>query len=65
MYYMTTTVRNVPDDLWRKFKMICLMEDKSMNSKIIELVGDAVENADDDRQQLAQAFAKATKKVAK
>jgi hypothetical protein len=59
---MDTRIRNIDPETWQKFKLLCLMEHISINSKIIELVNGAVETADNDHQQLAQAFAKVSKK---
>ena len=41
------------------------MENVSMNSKVIELVQNAVDNVDDEHRQLQQAFSKGLKKAAK
>jgi hypothetical protein len=35
---MNTTLRNIPDDLWKHFSILCTLEDKSKNQKIIELI---------------------------
>ena len=37
------TVRNVPDDLHKAFKIICAEEDTSINSKVIELMREYVD----------------------
>ncbi len=58
---MDSRVRNVPPDVWHKLKILCAKEAVSMNTKIIELVRAAVEDDEDDRAQLAQAFAKVAK----
>ena len=49
-------------DIWAKFKLLCMVEDVSMNTKLLQLVQTAVEDADGEHRQLRQAFSKAAKK---
>jgi len=39
---MIATIRNIPEDLWQDFKIICVKEKKSLNTKLIELVQEYV-----------------------
>jgi hypothetical protein len=59
---MDTRIRNVDPDIWAKFKLLCMVEDVSMNTKLLQLVQTAVEDADGEHRQLRQAFSKAAKK---
>ena len=59
---MDTRIRNVDPEVWAKFKLLCMVEDVSMNTKLLQLVQAAVEDAEDDHRQLRQAFSKAAKK---
>ncbi len=36
-------IRNIPENLHKKFKMLCVDEQISINAKIIQLVKEAVE----------------------
>jgi hypothetical protein len=35
-------VKNIPEALWKEFKILCIREDSTLNNKIIELVKEAV-----------------------
>ncbi len=35
-------VKNIPEALWKEFKILCIREDVTLNTKIIELVKEAV-----------------------
>ena len=59
----TTLIRNIPEDLWHQFKILCAHQDISMNQKVLDLVREAVE-ADDEHRQLQQAFSKGMKRAA-
>ena len=37
---VTTTLRDIDPDIWKKFKMKCLENDVSANSKIKELINE-------------------------
>ena len=36
----------MPDDVWHKFKIICVKQNVSLNSQVIKLVTDYVDKAD-------------------
>ncbi len=59
----TIRVINVDDDLHREFKMYCAGQGTTMTQKIIALMREEMDS--DDRAQLAQAFSKGLKKVAR
>ena len=40
---MDSRIRNIPEDIWRRFRVICLERGVSMNQRIIELVRAEVE----------------------
>ena len=42
-YHMTMQVRAIPDELHRKFKMLCAEQAIHMNKKVVELMRQAVE----------------------
>ena len=55
---MDTRIRNIPPDVWHKFKIQCAIEKVSMNARIIELVSKAVKgpmSAKDRAQFILQA----------
>ena len=39
----TTIIRDIPDELHKAFKMMCLEKDTSMNAELIRLIKQAVE----------------------
>ena len=60
---MDTRIRHIDPAIWQRFKLQCVLEDISMNSKILQLVGASVEAVDAENRQLAQAFSKGLKKI--
>ncbi len=38
-------IQNINDELWQKFKMLCVMEKLSMRKKLEELIKEEVEKA--------------------
>ncbi len=62
---MTMQVRAMPEDLHKKFKLLCAMEDIAMNQKLIGMVREVVEDSAAENKLLAEAFGKALKKVGK
>jgi|APSaa5957512622_1039677.scaffolds.fasta_scaffold449723_1 hypothetical protein len=59
---METRIRNIPPDLWRKFKLLCVHQDISMNQKVLDLVREAVEAVEEERASMAQAIGKVAEK---
>ena len=43
---MTIQTRRMPEDMWHKFKIICVKRNVSLNSQMIKLVTDYVEKAE-------------------
>lgn len=43
---METRVRNIPEDIWLRFKVLCINERTPMNDKVVELVKKYVDQAD-------------------
>ncbi|MHA1782017.1 MAG: FitA-like ribbon-helix-helix domain-containing protein [Promethearchaeota archaeon] len=39
----TLIIRNIPDDVHKKFKIMCAEKDTSMNQEIIKLMKEAVD----------------------
>ncbi len=35
-------IRNVPEDMYKRLKILCIEEGKTLNEKVIELIRDAV-----------------------
>ncbi len=62
---METRIRFIDPETWKRFKLVCLMEGMSMNSKLLELITAAVETTDDEHRQLQEAFSKGLKKLGK
>lgn len=42
---METRIRNIPENLWRRFRALCVLQGQSVNEKIIELVAAYVEKS--------------------
>ena len=61
---MDTRIRHIDPAMWQRFKLQCVLEDISMNAKILQLVGASVEAVDAENRELAQAFGRGLKKVA-
>ena len=40
---METRIRNIPPDMWKKFKHLCIEQDISVNKKLLQLVRKEVE----------------------
>jgi len=40
---MEFRLRNIPEQLWKELKIICIREDTNLNDKLIQLIRDAVE----------------------
>ena len=60
---METRIRNIQPEMWHKFKILCAVENVSVNSKLLELVREAVESTDEENRQLSQALSKGLKKA--
>ena len=45
------TVRDVPDDLHKRLKLLCVENGISINAQIIKLINDCVEYAEGERQE--------------
>ena len=45
MAMATITIRDVPEELRKAFKLLCVEQDTSMNKRIIELIRSEVERA--------------------
>ena len=65
MYSMVSQIRNIPPETWHKFKIICAVENVSMNTKLLQLIHETVEAAEDEQKQIARAFSKGLKKAGK
>ena len=44
---MTVNIRGVGDDVWRKFKALCTLEDISMGEKLTQILEEAVSHLPD------------------
>lgn len=40
---MEFRVKNIPENLWKEFKIICIREGITLNEKIIEMIHEIVE----------------------
>ena len=40
---MEFRIKNIPENLWKEFKILCIREGITLNVKIIELIREAVE----------------------
>ncbi len=40
---MEFRIRNIPSELYKRFKILCVQEEKTVNQKLIELMQEAVE----------------------
>lgn len=38
-------VKDIPEDLWRKFKALSALEEKTINQKLVDLIREAVDKA--------------------
>mgnify|MGYP006286036001 CR=1 len=46
----TITVRDIPEELRKRFKLICVQKDRSMNQEIIRLIREYVEQEERQNQ---------------
>ncbi len=62
---MDTRIRHIDPAMWQRFKLQCVMENISLNSKILQLVGASVKAVDAENRELSKAFSKGLRKVSK
>ena len=43
-YHMEFRLYNIPDDLWHKFKILCVTQKKSLRLKLLEMVQKEVDD---------------------
>jgi signal transduction histidine kinase len=60
---MNVLIRDVPADVHKHFKLLCVHQDISMNKKLLELMHREIEESEDERRQIAQAMSKGLRRT--